>query len=85
MATISVTRPGLRIRITLAGRLKAKDLKRLERACGHALQHEFVPLELDVAQVTFIDESARTYLDRLCARGATVLGAPAIRESPAGD
>ena len=74
MATISVVRTGDRIRIVIAGRLKATDLKRLERACGHALQHQFVPLELNIERVTLIDESARTYLDRLRARGANVNG-----------
>lgn len=77
MATISVELTGDRTyRVTIAGRLEAKDLKRLERACSHALPHEFVPLDLNLEGVTAIDESARTYLERLRARGARVHGAP---------
>jgi hypothetical protein len=77
MATISVELIGDHAcRVTIAGRLQAKDLKRLERACSHALGHEFVPLDLNLEGVTAVDESARMYLDRLRARGARVRGVP---------
>ena len=77
MATISVELAGDHTySVTIKGRLQARDLKRLERACRHALGHEFVPLDLHLESVTSIDESARTYLDRLRARGARVHGAP---------
>jgi hypothetical protein len=72
MARISVVRAGDISRVTLKGRLGAGDLKRLERACGAALQQKIVPLELDVQQVTSIDAAAETYLAKLGARGARI-------------
>jgi hypothetical protein len=72
MATIAVARVGPRYRITLGGRLGAGDLGRLERACRHALEHELVPLELNLEKVSSIDGAARAYIDRLRARGADV-------------
>jgi hypothetical protein len=74
MAKISVARDGGRYRITLKGRLTAGDLRRLERACGNALEHKLAPLELNVEQVLSIDHAALGYLDRLRARGARILG-----------
>ena len=73
MARISVIRVE-RFQITLRGRLTAKDLRRLERACGSALEHKRAPLELNIEQVLSIDSAARGYLDRLRARGARIQG-----------
>lgn len=78
MATISVARAGDRYRVTIIGALHAKDLRRLERACRAALQHEHVPIELNVKRVTAIDASARLYIRCLCARGASLLGGIAL-------
>lgn len=75
MARISVAQKAGRYRVTLAGRLAAVDLKRLERACRYALEHHQVPLELNLMRVTDIDNAARTYLERLRARGARILTA----------
>ena len=74
MAKISVVRAGGSYRITLKGRLTAGDLRRLERACGDALEHKLAPLELNVDQVLSIDNAARSYLERLRARGARIQG-----------
>jgi hypothetical protein len=74
MAKISVVRDGGSYRITLKGRLTAGDLRRLERACGNALEHKLAPLELNVEQVLSIDNVALGYLDRLRARGARIHG-----------
>ena len=76
MATISVGRDGEQYRIAISGTFAARDLKRLEHACRDALQQEYVPIELDVADVTTMDDAARTYLDGLQARGARVCGTP---------
>lgn len=75
MATISVTRGERQYRVTIRGRLGARDLKRLEHACRDALPHERVAIELDVERVTAMDDAARTYLERLQARGARLMGA----------
>jgi hypothetical protein len=74
MARISIVRAGHVSRITLRGRLEARDLKRLERACGAALQQKRLPLELDIQRLTSIDHSAEAYLEKLIARGAQVRG-----------
>jgi hypothetical protein len=74
MAKISVVRDGDSYRIALAGRLTAGDLRRLESACGHALEHKLAPLELNIERVLSIDHAALEYLDRLRARGARVRG-----------
>jgi hypothetical protein len=85
MAKILVTRASGSYRVTLQGRFSAADLKRLERACRYALEHKFVPLELNLEHVTSIDEAARSYIDRLRARGAHVrnpLLSPPIVDAP---
>jgi hypothetical protein len=74
MARISMTRVGTFYRATLKGRLSSRDLKRLERACGSALLQKHLPLELNLQKVTSLDDAARAYLERLCARGARVYG-----------
>jgi hypothetical protein len=81
MATISVARASAGYRVTIRGTLGARDLKRLEHACRDALQHERLPIELDVGAVTHTDDAARTYLDRLRARGASLVGDPALLHS----
>jgi hypothetical protein len=72
MARISITRVGRIDRVTLKGRLRAGDLQRLERVCGAALQQKLLPLELDLRNVSSIDDAAQAYLERLCARGARI-------------
>jgi hypothetical protein len=74
MAKISVARAGDHYRITLDGRLSAGDLRRLERACRYALEQKRVPLEINLDKVSMVDQVAQTYLERLRARGAHVVG-----------
>lgn len=74
MARISVARSGGNYHITLEGRLTAADLGRLERSCGSALEHKLAPLEVNVERVLTIDDAARSYLERLSARGARIRG-----------
>jgi hypothetical protein len=59
--------------VTVRGRLAASDLRRLERACGSALEQQHPPLTVRLEKITGIDESARAYLDRLARRGAEVI------------
>jgi len=72
MATITVARRGTLHRLIIRGALGAKDLKRLEHACRDALQHQHLPIEIDLTRVTTMDESAKTYLHRLETRGAAL-------------
>ena len=59
--------------VTITGRLAGRDLRRLERACGPALEQRRPPLTLRLAAGGEIDGSAEAYLDRLKARGAVIL------------
>ena len=59
--------------VTVTGRLRARDLGRLERACGHALEQRPAPLTLQLASDLAIDEPAKAYLEHLVDRGAVVL------------
>lgn len=59
--------------VTVIGKLRGRDLGRLERACGPALEQQRPPLTIRLAAVADIDEPAKTYLERLAARGAVVL------------
>jgi len=83
MAKISVARTTSGYRVMLEGRLSAADLKRLERACRYALEHKFLPLELDIGKVTSIDDAARFYVERLRSRGAHIRNEPDAAPLPA--
>jgi hypothetical protein len=74
VAKISVVPNSKGYRILLRGRLTSGDLRRLERACGNALEHRLAPLELNVERVLSIDAAARGYLERLRVRGARIRG-----------
>lgn len=57
----------------MTGKLTSRDLGRLERLCGPALEQESVPLTLRLTRASTIDGPARAYLARLVARGAVLL------------
>jgi hypothetical protein len=59
--------------ITVSGQLRGRDLGRLERACGPALEHQHPPLTVRLA-ASVSDEPAKRYLERLVERGAIVMG-----------
>lgn len=59
--------------MSIRGPLSVRDLRKLERACGPALEHELIPLDIRVARITTLDEASTVYLDRLAARGAVIL------------
>ena len=73
MARMRVRSADGRYFVTVTGQLRGRDLGRLERACGPALEHRHPPLTLRLSAVRAIDEPARTYLERLVERGAVVL------------
>jgi hypothetical protein len=58
--------------VTVHGRLAAADLRRLERACGPALEHREVQLELRLQDVSGMDEASQVFLDVLARRGAAL-------------
>ncbi len=72
MAVITVRiRSGTR-HVTVRGALIARDLRRLERACGPALEQKDIHLELHVHDKVASDDAARLFLDRLVKRGAVL-------------
>lgn len=81
MARISVKTIGAWSQVTVTGTLLARDLRRLERACGPALERKDVALELRIGGVSRMDRAARAFLDRLRDRGARLVRstAPPLR------
>ncbi len=73
MARISVKHVDGRSCVTVSGQLSAADLRRLERACGAALEHKRVELELQLSQVSSMDAAARAFVQRLVDRGAILV------------
>jgi hypothetical protein len=72
MARLRMTANGDRYSLTVRGHLSGKDLGRLERLCGPALESRVPPLTLRLAADTTTDPPARAYLARLAQRGAVV-------------
>ncbi len=70
VATITVRVGRERRVVTVHGRLEARDLRRLERACGPALEYRELPLELRLLDRGGMDETARVFLAGLVKRGA---------------
>jgi hypothetical protein len=72
VATIHVRVRGGKRRVTIRGRLTAADLRRLERACGRALEHQDIPLEIRIRDLVTVDEASRLFLSHLLRRGAVL-------------
>jgi hypothetical protein len=72
VASIRVRVRDGRRRVTVRGQLAAADLRRLERACGPALEQREVALEVEVDDVSTIDETSQLFLAQLVRRGAVL-------------
>jgi hypothetical protein len=72
MARIWMKRSREGYRVTVAGHLGASDLRRLERACGPALEQRSVALQLDLSAVTGTDPVSDAFVGRLGERGARI-------------
>ena len=59
-------------RVSIAGRLTASDMGRLEHACSRALVSNPMRLDIDLSRVTFVDATARAVLAQMTRRGAVV-------------
>jgi hypothetical protein len=59
--------------VKMFGCVTARDLRRLERLCGPALERPVVPLTLRLAPSSSVDVVAQTYLERLVRRGAVLI------------
>jgi hypothetical protein len=73
MARIRAFRRDGQTRIVFVGRLTARDMGRLEHACGDALTREPLQLRLDLRGVTALDRTAAAMLERLELRGAILI------------
>jgi hypothetical protein len=58
--------------VIITGPLRASDLRRLERACGPALEQRELQLEIRLEDASDVDEASRAFLDGLTSRGATL-------------
>lgn len=72
VATISVRVDNGKRVVTVRGRLAAGDLRRLEHACGPALEHRELPLELRLVHGRGIDGPVQVFLAGLVKRGAVL-------------
>jgi hypothetical protein len=61
-----------RYRVSIRGPLGVRDLGRLERLCGKALEMRELPLDIELSAVSDLDDAARLFLQRLVARGAVI-------------
>ena len=59
--------------VAMSGHVAARDLRRLERLCGPALEQPRLPLTLRLSRSSTLDLSAQAYFDRLVRRGAVVV------------
>jgi hypothetical protein len=78
MARIRRTSHGGSTRVTVAGRLLAADMGRLEHACAPALTDKAITLDVDLRRVTELDLTARAVLHRMCGRGARIRYPPGL-------
>jgi hypothetical protein len=73
VASISVRVHQGKRQVTVRGHLMTTDLRRLERACGPALEYRELPLELRLGDVTDMEEACRFFLASLERRGAVLV------------
>jgi anti-anti-sigma regulatory factor len=76
MARIRMVSQTTATRVSIAGRLTASDMGRLERACAGALTSHPLRLHIDLRGVTAMDRTAAAVLARLIDRGAVIEPAP---------
>jgi hypothetical protein len=62
--------------VTVSGRLEGPEVRRLEKACGPALEQARIGLHLRLVQVTAIDDAGLALIWRLVERGGTVTVLP---------
>ena len=85
MARITVRETNGTREVTVSGRLVGPEVRRLEHACGPALERAQIGLHLRLVQVTAVDEVARALIGRLVERGGTLTIHPAVPDGPIGE
>jgi hypothetical protein len=76
MARIRTLKSQSSIRVVVAGRFRATDFRRLERACSAALTTEGAQLVVDIHRVTEVDSVAAAHLHPMASRGAVIRKGP---------
>ena len=73
MARIHIHRRRELLRVRVKGRLTRQDMGRLEHACAPALIDHTPALEVDLADVTGLDETAFALVQRMEQRGVRII------------
>ena len=73
MARMRLTLIDGRYCVRVRGSMTGRDLRRLERLCGPALERPVVPLTLQLRGSSDVDVAAQAYLERLVRRGAVLI------------
>ena len=73
MARMRLTLIDGRYCVKVHGPMTGRDLRRLERLCGPALERPVVPLTLRLGRSSNVDLAAQSYLERLVRRGALLI------------
>jgi hypothetical protein len=73
MARIGAKYIGDRCCVTISGHLSGRDLRRVERVCGPALEQKTVPITLRLTSSCTVDDSAHAYVQHLVQRGAVLV------------
>lgn len=76
MARIRARRAVGSTTVNISGRFGAADMGRLEHACAEALTRHPLQLQLDLTQVTAMDDTASAVVERLQRRGARIRNVP---------
>ena len=69
MARIAIRETHGTREVTVSGRLEGAEVRRLELACGPALERAKIGLHLRLVEVTALDSAARVLITRLVERG----------------
>jgi hypothetical protein len=73
MARMRLTLIDGRYCVSVRGSMTGRDLRRLERLCGPALERPVVPLTVQFRRSSDVDVAAQAYLERLVRRGAVLI------------
>ena len=73
MARMRLTLIDGRYCVRVRGSMTGRDLGRLQRLCGPALERPVLPLTLQLGRSSAVDVAAQAYLERLVRRGAVLI------------
>jgi hypothetical protein len=85
MARIMVRETNDTREVTVSGRLVGPEVRRLEQACGPALERAQIGLHLRLVQVSAVDAVARALIGRIVERGGTLTIQPSLPDGAIGE